>query len=155
MELKKGSIYLWLSIIFLLGSCGELKNIEIRGADNFKYKGFTGNHVEFEADIDVYNPSNHKIKVMDMDLKLLVNDIYLGRLQNSDDIQILPHTDGYITVPLSLRITNLFSGMSTIAKLYNQRNLKVEVDGYVKARTAFITRKVDINKTTYVDSLKK
>ncbi len=155
MRLKRKSFFLMLGILLLFISCGEIQNIEIRGADNFKYKGFKGNHVQFEADIDVFNPSNHKIKVVEMDVKLLVNDMYLGRLQNSEDIVILPHTDGYITVPLSLRITNLFSGMGTINKLYNQHNLKVEVDGYVKARTAFITKKVKINKTTYVDSLKK
>lgn len=138
----------------MLISCGKINEVEIQGADNFKYNGFKDNHVEFEADIKVSNPSHHKIKVKEINMKLLVNDMYLGRLQNAEEFHILPLSDEYIRVPFRLRITNIFSGISTISRLYNQKNLKVEVDGFVIAKTAFYRRKLEVNEITYVDSMR-
>jgi LEA14-like dessication related protein len=128
--------------------------VEIRGADNLRYKGFKNNQVEFEADIQVFNPSHLKIKVKEINVKLLVNDMYLGRLQNAEEFQILPQSDESIRVPFRLRIANLFTGLAAISKLYNQKNLKVEVTGYVTAKTAFYRKKINVNEITYVDSLR-
>jgi LEA14-like dessication related protein len=154
MRGKKDLGYIIICSLFILISCGKIDEVEIQGADNFKYKGFKDNHVEFEADIKVVNPSRHNIKVKEINVKLLVNDIYLGRLQNAEEFQILPLSDDYIRVPFRLRITNIFSGISTITKLYNERNLKVEVNGFVIAKIAFYRKKINVSQITYIDSLK-
>jgi len=151
---KKVWKYLAPGCLFLLISCGRINEVEIRGADNLRYNGFRDNHVEFEADIKVFNPSHHKIKVKEIDVKLLVNDMYLGRLQNAEEFQILPQSDEYIRVSFRLKIANLFSGISILSNLYNERNLKVEVNGFVTAKTAFYRKKIDVNEITYVDSLR-
>lgn len=152
---KKGWGYLMLCFMFLLVSCSKINEVEIRNADNLRYSGFRNNNVEFEVDIQVYNPSHHKIKVKEIDVKLLVNDMYIGRLQIAEEFQILPQSNEYIRVPFRLKIANLFTGLSTISKLYNQKNLKVEVDGFVTAKTAFYRKKINVNEITYVDSLRK
>lgn len=139
---------------FLIISCGKLSEVEIQGADNFKYVGFKDNYVTFQADIKVNNPSHHKITVKEINAKLLVNDIYLGRLQNDEVIHIMPLSDDYITVSFRLRIANVLSGLSTIARLYNQKNLKVEVNGYVIARTALYRKKINISETTRINSIR-
>jgi LEA14-like dessication related protein len=154
MRGKKDLGYIIICSLFILISCGKIDEVEIQGADNFKYNGFKDNHVEFEADIKVVNPSRHKIKVKEINVKLLVNDIYLGRLQNAEEFQILPLSDDYIRVPFRLRITNIFSGISTITKLYNERNLKVEVNGFLIAKIAFYRKKINVSQITYIDSLK-
>ncbi|MBN2610525.1 MAG: LEA type 2 family protein [Bacteroidales bacterium] len=141
-------------IFIFLASCGKIEEIEIRGADNFKYKGFKDNHIELEADINIYNPSGFKIRIKEIDMRLVVNNEYLGRLYNSGDIVIRPHSEGYITVPFRLRITNIFAGVSAVKKYYNQKNLKVEVDGTVTGRAGIIRKKIGLNKTAYIDSLK-
>ncbi|MBN2212934.1 MAG: LEA type 2 family protein [Bacteroidales bacterium] len=151
---KKGLGFITLYCCFLLISCGKINEVEIRGADNLRYNGFKNNQVEFEADIRVFNPSSHKIKVREIDMKLLVNDMYLGRLQNAEEFYILPRSDEFISVSFRLRIANLFTGLSTISGLYHQRNLKVEVNGFVKAKTAFYKKKIDVREITYIDALK-
>jgi LEA14-like dessication related protein len=147
---KKGWGYLTLCLLFLLVSCGKINEVEIRNADNLRYSGFRNNQVEFEADIQVNNPSHHKIKVKEIDLKLLVND-----MQIAEEFQILPQSDEYIRIPFRLKIANLFTGLSTISKIYNQKNLKVELDGFVIAKTAFYRKKINVNEITYVDSLRQ
>ena len=146
--------YIFVGSLLIMISCGKIDEVEIQGADNFKYKGFRNNHVEFEADIKVFNPSHHRIKVKEINVKLLVNDVYLGRLQNAEEFQILPLSDEYIRVPFRLRITNIFYGISAISRLYNQKNLKVEVDGFVIAKTALYKKKLEVKEITYVDSMK-
>ena len=146
--------YIIIGFFLILSSCGKINEVEIQGADNFRYNGFKDNHVEFEADIKVINPSHHKIKVKEINMKLLVNDLYIGRIQNAEEIQILPLSDEYIRVPFRLRITNIFSGISTFSRLYNQKNLKVEVDGSVIAKTAFYRKKLEVNEIIYVDSMR-
>jgi len=150
----KGWGYIFIGSLLILSSCGKIDEVEIQGADNFKFSGFKDNHVEFEADIKVFNPSHHKIKVKEINVKLLVNDMYLGRLQNAEEFQILPFSDEYIRVPFRLRIANIFYGISTISRLYNQKNLKVEVDGFVVAKMAFYRKKLEVKEITYVDSMR-
>ncbi len=152
---KKGQGYLTLCFLFLLVSCSNINEVEIRNADNLRYNGFKNNQVEFEVDIQVHNPSHHKIKVKDIDVKLLVNDMYVGRLQIAKEFQILPQSDEFIRVPFRLKIPNLFAGLSTISKLYNQKKLKVEVNGFVTAKTSFYRKKINVNEITYVDSLRQ
>ena len=154
MQYMKGWGYIFIGSLLIFFSCGKMNEIEIQGADNFKYSGFKDNHVEFEADIKVFNPSHHKIKVKEINVKLLVNDMYLGRLQNAKEFQILPHSDEYIRVSFRLRIANIFYGLSTISRLYNQKNLKVEVDGFVIAKTALYRKKLEVKEITYVDSMR-
>lgn len=155
MHLNKAlGIIIIICCQFLLFSCGKLSEVEIQGADNFKYNGFKDNYVSFQADIKVNNPSHHKITVKEINAKLLVNDIYLGRLQNAEVFHIMPVSDEYITVPFRLRIANVLTGLSTIARLYNQKNLKVEVNGYVIARTAIYRKKINISETTRVHSIR-
>ncbi len=152
---SKGREYIIIGfLLLLLVSCGKVDEIEIQGAGNFKYKGFSANAVEFEADIKVINPSRHKIKVREINMRLMVNDMYLGRLMNAEEFEIPPLSDEYITVPFRLRINNIFYGISTISRLYNQKNLKVEVDGFVIAKTTFYRKKLEVNQITYVDSMR-
>ena len=152
---KKDRGYLTLCFLFLLFSCSKINEVEIRNADNLRYSGFRNNQVEFEADIQVHNPSHHKIKVKEIDVKLLVNDMYIGRLQIAEEFQILSQSDEFIRVPFLLKIPNIFAGLSTISKLYNQKNLKIEVNGFVTAKTAFYRKKINVNEITYVDSLRQ
>ena len=154
MQYMKVWGYIFFGSLLIFISCGKMNEIEIQGADNFKYSGFKDNHVEFEADIKVFNPSHHKIKVKEINVKLLVNDMYLGRLQNAEEFQILPHSDEYIRVSFRLRIANIFYGLSTISRLYNQKNLKVEVDGFVIAKTALYRKKLEVKEITYIDSMR-
>ncbi len=154
MRFQKSRGYVVIGLLLIFISCGRIDELEIQGADNFRYNGFKDNHVEFEADIKVVNPSHYKIRVKEINMKLLVNDMYLGRLQNAEEFQIKPLSDEYITVPFRLRITNIFYGISIVSRLYNQKNLKVEVDGFVIARTAFYRKKINVNEITYVDSLR-
>jgi len=154
MRNQKGWGYIIIGSLLLMISCGKMNEVEIQGADNFRYKGFKDNQVQFEADIKVVNPSHHKIKVKEIDMKLMVNDMYLGRLQNAEEFQILPLSDEYIRIPFRLRITNIFTGISTISRLYNQKNLKVEVNGFVIAKTAFYRKRIEVNQVTYVDSMR-
>ena len=81
--------------------------------------------------------------------------MYIGRLQIAEEFQILPQSDEYIRIPFRLKIANLFTGLSTISKIYNQKNLKVELDGFVIAKTAFYRKKINVNEITYVDSLRQ
>ncbi|MFO7658392.1 MAG: LEA type 2 family protein [Bacteroidales bacterium] len=145
--------FLIAGAVLFLASCGKIDEIEIRGADNFKYKGFKDNHIEFEADINISNPSGYRIVVKEIDMKLMVNDNYLGRLYNNENIIIRPHSEGYVTVPFRLRITNIFTGVSVIKKYYNQKNLNVEVDGTVTGRAGLLRKTIEVKKKARIDSL--
>jgi len=149
---KKGFI-MALAIIFIAASCSKVNDIEIRNVNNLKFKGIQENMVNFDADLQIFNPSHRNIKVKEIDVRLIVNDVYVGRLMCENEIHIPSDAETFITVPFRLRITNLLSGISTLNSLSQQKDVKVHAEGFVKAGAGLLQKKIKVDKTTLIGTL--
>ena len=53
--------------------------------------------------------------------------------------------------PLSLKLSNIFTGAASLYKLSRQSKVKLEVKGYVRVRSGLVTKKVDVIRSQVVD----
>ena len=141
-------------ILLLLAGSGRVQDIEVKDIKNIRFKGLIDNYVTFEADIQVFNPSHTTIRVKEIDVKAYANDSYLGRLLCNEEIVIPSESSDFLTVPFRIRIANILTGASMYFRLSKQKNIKVEIDGHISAKTVLIRKKIKIHEITYINSLK-
>jgi len=135
----------------LLNGCEGLDAIEVTGVDNFAFQGIEDNIVHFSTDVTISNPSGVAFRVRDINLRAFVDGNYLGSLTNDEVIRIPARSDSVYNMDLNLRLTNIFSSASVFLGLSRQRQVDVELQGYVMSRSGLITKKVEVEESMRVE----
>jgi hypothetical protein len=141
---------LFLSVL-VLSSCNNIRNIDIKGVENVSFKGIENNTVYFLAGINISNPSGVNFRIKEVNLAAVAEGDFLGTLQCHEDIKIVSRKDSVYIVAFSLKLGNIFTGASTLYKLSHQSRVRLDVKGYVRVRSALVTRKIEIIRSEDVD----
>jgi LEA14-like dessication related protein len=143
---------LWcLAALLVLTSCKGVTDIEVTGADGFEYKGMDNNSLLFSVNIRMHNPSSLTFRIREVNLKTVVDGNYLGTISTNDKIKVPAQSDSSYRVTFNLQLTNLLTGASTIYSLSRKEVVTVEVQGYVKARSMLVVKKVDVLESRVVE----
>ena len=142
---------LLLLSLTIMNSCKSFDNIELKGVERVTFQGIENNIVHFSAGLRVYNPSGANFKIKEVNLKTVANGDFLGTLSCDDGVKIISRIDSVYMVPMNIRLTNIFSGASTLYKLSRLDKVKLEVKGYVKVRSFLITKKIDVAESQILD----
>jgi hypothetical protein len=140
-----------ISALFILNSCKNIDNIEIKGVEKVSLSGIENNTVFFSAGLHVFNPSGVGFRIKEVNLATVADGDFLGTLHCDEDIRIVSRKDSVYMVPLSLKLGNIFSGVAALYKISRQSRVKIEVKGYIKVRSALVTRKIDISRSQFID----
>lgn len=135
----------------LLNSCKGLNDIEITGAGGFRIRGMENNAVSFAADIGVRNPSSVGFKVSEVNLKTTVDGNFIGTLSTPDRVKIPARSDSSYHMNFSLQFASLITSASTLYNLSRKKQVNVAMQGYVKARSGLVTKKIEVNETRLID----
>jgi LEA14-like dessication related protein len=140
-----------LLLLIVLSSCKGIDDIRFTGIDNVEFKGIENNKVNLSADIGVSNPSSVGFRINDVNLKTSIDGIFIGTLTTSQLLKIQAHADTTYRMSFSMELANILTGVSTLYTLSRKKQVTVEMKGYVKARSWFTTKKVDINEKHLID----
>ena len=145
------AIPLLLTALLIITSCKDVTDIRFTGVDNIKLRGMENNKINFTADVGVYNPSTVAFKVTEVNLKTIIDGNFIGTLTSDEKLRIKSKTDTSYTMNFSLDLANILSGASTLYGLSRKKQVTLEMQGYVKARSWLTVRKVDVNEKQVVD----
>ena len=134
-----------------LNGCKGLDAIEITDVDHFDFKGIEDNIIHFTTDVTVSNPSAVAFRVRDINLRAVVDGNYLGSITNDETIRIPAHSDSVYNMNLNLRLTNMFSAASIFFSFSKQREVDVELQGYVKSRSGLVSKTVDVEESMRIE----
>jgi LEA14-like dessication related protein len=140
-----------LPFLLMLSSCKNFDNVELRGIDKVIFRGIENNTVYFSAGLMVNNPSGVSFKIKEVNLKTVANGDFLGTLHCIGDVKIDARSDSVYRVPLSLELSNIFTGAATLYKISRQKKVKMEVKGYVRVRTFLISKKIEVSESQVLD----
>lgn len=140
-----------LPFLLMLNSCKSFENIELKGIDKVVFQGIENNTVYFSAGLKVHNPSGVSFKIREVNLKTAANGDFLGTLQCTEDVKINARSDSVYMVPLSLKLSNIFTGASTLYKISRQKKVNMEVKGYIRVKTFLISKKVEVSESQVLD----
>jgi LEA14-like dessication related protein len=142
---------LFLLLPVLLLSCKGVNDITVTGAEGFSIRGMENNKVSFVADIGVLNPSSVGFKISEINLKTSVDGNFIGTLTSPDQVRIPAHSDSSYRMNFSLEIGNILTSASTLYTLSRKKQLNIDMQGYVKARSWLMTRTIEIHETQVID----
>lgn len=142
---------LFLLLPLLLLSCKGVHDITVTGAEGFSIRGMENNKVSFVADIGVLNPSSVGFKISEINLKTSVDGNFIGTLTSPDKVRIPARSDSSYRMNFSLEIGSILTSASTLYTLTRKKQVNVDMQGYVKARSWLMTRTIEIHETQVID----
>jgi LEA14-like dessication related protein len=144
-------IHLLLTAFLVLSSCKGVEDIRFTGIDNVALKGIENNKVNFTADIGVSNPSPVGFKISEVNLKTIADGTFIGTLTTGNPVKIPAHTDTTYRMDFSMELANMLTGASTLYAISRKKQVSVEMRGYIKTRSWFTVKKVDIDETQLIN----
>jgi len=140
-----------LFIVTILTSCRGVQDIQITGVNGFELKGMENNRVSFSANIGVINPASLGFKISEVNLKTSIDGSFIGSLTTSNQVKIPARSDSTYHMNFSLELANLLTGASTLYNMSRKKQVTVNMQGYVKARSWFTVKKIDVNEMRLID----
>lgn len=125
-----------------------LKQLEILALFKYKLKGvrilnINLTNIELELLVEVINDSDIAIDVSGYDLKVFLNNIFVGTIKNATTNQTLKRLGGVSEFPLKLNVsTKAFIGQGLISGLQeNFKNSTLRIKGTFGLKKSFIKLK--------------
>jgi hypothetical protein len=150
MKLISRNIFI-ITAILLLFSCKGVDEISFTGVNNVEFLGIEDNVVNFSADIGIYNPSTANFKIREVNLKTSIDGNYIGTLMTVNPVRIKAKTDSSYHADFSLELANLVTGATSLYGIRNKKQVTVEMQGYVLARSWLAFKKVNVAEKQIID----
>ncbi|HEX3009364.1 MAG TPA: LEA type 2 family protein [Bacteroidales bacterium] len=131
---------LYLLILAALTVSCKFQSLEISRFDNFQIVEFKDNVLTLKADVVVNNPNPMRLKIIDADFDLKINDKIVGHLSQMDKLVLAANTQKQYPITAKFELTSLQNGLMSLIQIVNRRGSHVSVTGSVTGKS-FLYRK--------------
>jgi LEA14-like dessication related protein len=144
MNIRKLNIFLLLIVLFT--SCGNFSKITVGEIKDLTVNGFKDNALLASVNIPVDNPTHHKITITEIDMKVYMNNQYLGKVNAVDPIILPSKSYSNYNVDLKIRVANFFGAALTLMNLQKGQVIYFRMEGEVSGRSMLIKKKFEISE---------
>lgn len=136
--------------IFIAGvaSCSGFESIEVGEIEDVRFGNFAGRAVEFEVLMSIENPSSFRFRISDVDLDVYVNNEYLGKITNVDNVLIPSRSEELYAFPLKVEFSNILKGALSMYNFLIEREAEIVVKGAINVRSFPFTRSMRVDEKT-------
>ena len=128
--------------MILLAGCMSYSDVELVGVQGAQVTRLDASGIAATVTVQVHNPNNYKISVMDPDMDLYVNDVAMGKATLDSTIVLARNSTQTYTIPLHATLAN---GQSNLLPLLMTAALggsvKLGVKGTVVGKAGLFLRK--------------
>ena len=136
--------YISLLFLLLLSSCGNFSKITVGEVKDFTVNGFKDNALLASVSVPVDNPTHHKITITEIDLKVYMNNQYLGKVNTIEPVVLPSKSYGNYDIDLKIRVANFFGAALTLMSLQKGQVIIFRMEGSVVARSMLMKNKFEI-----------
>jgi LEA14-like dessication related protein len=133
-----------------LVSCASLENIEVGEIKDVKFNRFTDKTIEFEVIMPIDNPSAFRFRITDVDLDVYINNEYMGKIRNVDNVLVPSRSSELYTFPLRVEFSNILKGALSMFNLYLDRQADIAIKGKISVRSFPVVRNIEVDEKTSV-----
>lgn len=136
-----------LALLFFpfLISCGSFESIKIGDPESVQMQGFEGNFLKFNVRVPIENPTTHRIRIEEIDLKVFLNGRYIGKLIVDENIIIKPKRQHVYDLPVKVRLSNILNTAFIMMTVKKGQSIPVKFEGKVVARSMLIRKTIEVN----------
>ena len=138
-------------LILVLVACAGFENIEVGEIEEIKFNRFADRSVEFEVLMPIDNPSSFRFRIVDVDLDVHINNEYIGKIRNVDNVSIPSGSSEVYTFPLRVEFSNILRGALSMYNVLLMRKAEVSVEGHITVRSFPLTRRLKVDEVTRID----
>ncbi len=143
---------LFIFILTLFCSCSGFKELSVSDIQSLNVQNIDSKSATFKVGVTIKNPNSFKIKVTAGELNVKLGKREIGKATLQNKIVIPAKSEKTHEFEISSDLSTLgLAAIPMIADLVRSRKTTVSLDGYVKGRALFITRKIDIKRTDTID----
>ncbi|MBA7522518.1 hypothetical protein ES705_14637 [subsurface metagenome] len=139
-----------LAAIILFTSCSNFSEIYVGEVREFTVKGFEDNALVVTAAIPVTNPTLYKIRITEIDLKVYMNNQYLGKIHSIEQLVLPAKSDETYNMDLNVRVVNLFGAALTMINLKKGQKINFRMEGTITARSVLVKKRIEIHEERIV-----
>lgn len=142
--------FLFFPVLAFLVSCSGFESIEVGEIEDVKLNRFADRSIEFEVMMPIENPSAFRFRIINVDLDVYVNDEYIGKISNVDNVLIPSRSSEIYTFPLKVQLSNILRGALSMFNLFLDRKADIEVKGRISVRSFPVTRRIEVDEKTHL-----
>ncbi|MEA3450734.1 MAG: LEA type 2 family protein [Bacteroidota bacterium] len=146
-------IIIFLLITTITFSCyKQVEFTEFESAD-FDMKKNKGKIILY---IKMNNPNFYKVKIVETDLRIYLNDKYLGDVKDINQIILPVRNETIVEIPLQITLMNIFFNAGNISDFFlDSKDLKIKIEGDVVGKTIFGRKKMEVNHEKNISNIEK
>lgn len=144
MNIRKVCVFLLTVVLF--SSCGNFSKITVGEVKDFTVNGFEDNALLASVSVPVDNPTHHKITITDIDLKVYMNNQYLGKVNTIEPVVLPSKSYGNYNIDLKVRVANFFGAALTLMSLQKGQVIVFRMEGTVGARSMLMKKNFEISE---------
>ncbi len=140
-----------LSFLFLLllslSSCFKYEEVTIERVKSVKLLEFSDKGLVVESEIQITNPNNYKLGVVDSEFDVYVKGKRLAKARIDNELSIPKNSSEYHTVVMRSDYEDFADGalMNMLAITMGGNKIKFKVDGYIVGKAFLMRKKVKIS----------
>lgn len=136
------------SLLFV--SCANFENISIGEIQEFKVAGFEENYLKLNVSVQIDNPTIHKINIKEIDVRVFINQQYIGKLLIDQPVLIKPKSSQIYELPVKIRLANILNTAFIMMNLGKGQRVEFGLEGNVIVKSMLITRYIEIKESRII-----
>lgn len=136
--------------LLLLTACSEFQEIEVGSPSAIIFKSFKDNKINVDLSLPITNPNDLQFKITKINLEVVVNDNYLGKITNVKNIHIPRESSENHVFNLDLEVKSVVKGILSVINILGSGTVEVESKGEIKVRSGFIAKSIPVENSANI-----
>ncbi|MDC1284268.1 hypothetical protein N8Z19_02530, partial [Saprospiraceae bacterium] len=94
-------------MLLFFGSCSNIRSPSIKNIKNAKLTGLNTKTLDFDLDLELFNPNNEALQVKSLKLKALIEGVELDAVDQNYDTKMLGKSTFLLPVNVGLSLKEL------------------------------------------------
>lgn len=141
-----------LALVVLHSSCSNIKSPEVKFIKNAKLIGLNTKTIDFNIDLELFNPNDESLQVKSLNLTALFEGIELDAVNQKYDTKMLGQSTFLLPVNVALSLKELaekdnMDVMSKGLRIYNTGAIDLTLNGDLVVSDGVSNKTISVNHT--------
>ena len=141
---------LFLFLVIHLSSCSDFQEIKVGSPSAIIVKSIRDNKINVDLSIPIVNPNDLQFKITKINLEVIVNDNYLGKITNVKNVLIKGNSNENHIFNLDLEVKSIVKGVISIVNVFGSGKVEIDSKGYIKARSGLIVKSIPVENNATI-----
>ena len=140
-----------LVLSLTLFSCFKYEDVQLIKVANIRLNNISTKKIEIGIDMQIVNPNNYKISIVDSDLELYIKGKKIGMAHVTDKIELPKKSDQIHKIGIETDLKDMLSGaIPVLLSLVLDDSIELQVKGEIKAKAKAISKSFPVDFTERV-----